>query len=166
MATMARRLYLVLILLLLVACSVPEEERDYLTVSEVWQRAEWLDGKQVRVRGEPEFQIAVTLAACLPPSCDCNRSRGDLALREGEQRIAISELSLLCQGDECTMECRPFNPRSAEEFEFVGTLRAKGEPNPARLTLEDLDLGSSFQRIGETWVSIETGSFSFEWGEQ
>ena len=54
------------------------------------------------------------------------------------------------------MTCSPFDPRTAKEFEFVGTLSVVD----SHLTLGNLDLQASRQRIDEVWTPIETGQFT------
>jgi len=149
-------------------CALPGLKPDYLTVPEVWQDAESLDGKQVRVRGYGFFEFVQSLVLCEPARCDCNESNGTLVLVEEEiqpghynkindlAQIYISGKSLNCRGDECTMECSPFDPTAADEFEFVGTLRSKF----GNLYLEDLDLMASRQRVNDNWLPIETGKYS------
>jgi hypothetical protein len=107
-------------------CAMPGVKPDYLTVPEVWQDAESLNGKQVRVRGYGFFEFVQSLVLCEPARCDCNESNGTLVLVEEEiqpghynkindlAQIYISGKSLNCRGDECTMQCSPFDPTAAQ----------------------------------------------------
>jgi photosystem II stability/assembly factor-like uncharacterized protein len=158
---------LLLAILLASACGAGGK-RSYLTVPEVSQRAESLDGTLIRVRGYGYLSMMMTAVLCDPPRCDCNQSSGWLELY-GEQpdpdhlgrlfdlpTIRIAESSLQCAGDECSMECSPFDPGLARQFEFAGRLRI----NHGNLVLEDLDLAASRQLIDVNWVPFETGKFS------
>ena len=154
-----------------------KEKRSYLTVSEALQRAESLDGKQVRVRGYGFFIINTTLLICPPERCDCNRTSGVLVLLEEElypedyhrlddlASISISESSLKCQGNDCFVDCTPFDPITAKEFEFKGVLKIDHTSDPNRLILENLHLEASRQLIDDEWIPIETGRFTVELGK-
>lgn len=108
-------------------------EPAYLTVAGAWANAEALNGRRVVVRGWASFVPWQTLATCRPPVCACNRSEGQLTLLEhrplsgggfvSPQRIFVSGLD--CRGDECSLTCTPFDPRTAPAFELVGTLRVE-----------------------------------------
>ncbi len=155
-----------------------EEKRGYLTVSEALQHAESLDGKQVRVRGYGFFIINTTLLICPPGRCDCNQTSGVLVLLEEElypedyhrlddlASIYISESSLKCQGNDCSVDCTPFDPSTAKEFEFEGVLKIDHTSDPNRLILQNLDLEASRQLIGDEWIPIETGRFTVELGKK
>jgi photosystem II stability/assembly factor-like uncharacterized protein len=157
-----------LITLFSAGCAMPGLKPDHFTVPEVWQDAGSLNGKEVRVRGYGFFEVVQSLVLCDPERCDCNESNGTLVLVEEEiqpghsnkindlAQIYVSGKSLDCRGDECTMECSPFNPTAADEFEFVGTLTSEY----GNLYLEDLDLMASRQRVNNDWIPIETGKFS------
>jgi photosystem II stability/assembly factor-like uncharacterized protein len=149
-------------------CTALGGMRSYLTVTEVSQRARSLIGKQVRVRGYAYLWVSMTAVLCVPSRCDCNESLGSLDLYAEQPdpahlnrlfdlaHIRDAETSLKCQGDECSMECSPFDPGLARQFEFVGTLRS----NYDNLILEDLDLDASRQWIDEKWFPIKTGQFA------
>ena len=151
-----------------VGCDPPGEKESYLTVTKASRRAKSLDGETVRVRGYGHFLLEQTLVLCEPARCDCNERWGRLVLLDEEfkpadssrffslPRVSISESDLRCSGDECSMTCSPFDPRTAKEFEFVGTLSVVD----SHLTLENLDLQASRQRIDEVWTPIETGQFT------
>jgi photosystem II stability/assembly factor-like uncharacterized protein len=150
------------------SCTSAGEKHSYLTVDEVWQKADSLNGKQVQVRGYPFFQKTQTLVLCEPQRCNCNESQGELILVGEELQpenfgkildlptISIASSSLKCKGDECTMKCTPFDPTVAREFELVGTLKMEHDD----LFLDDLDLAASRQRIDQEWLPIETGTFT------
>lgn len=153
-------------------CSLTSEKRAYLTVPEVWADVQSLEGTQVRVRGYTFFSVMQSLVLCEPSRCDCNESLGSLILIEAAPppdnlnkiadmaRISISSTSLLCGGDECSMNCSPFDPTASREFELVGSLKVEYD-NPI---LTDLDLQASRQRVGDAWVAIPTGILPFRCG--
>jgi photosystem II stability/assembly factor-like uncharacterized protein len=158
----------VLLAVWLAAACGAGEKRSYLTVQQVSQQAESLAGRQIRLRGYGYFSVSMTAMLCVPSRCDCNQSSGWLELY-GEQpdpehlsrlydlaNIRIAETSLKCAGDECSMECSPFDPGLARQFEFAGRLRI----DYGNLILEDLDLAASRQLINGSWFPIETGKFS------
>jgi hypothetical protein len=60
--------------------SSSDPERGYLTVAEVWERADELDGTQVTVRGFGFLEPDMTHIGCSPPTCDCNWGSGYLRL--------------------------------------------------------------------------------------
>ena len=171
----ARKTLLVLILsttALVVGRATPGEKRSYLTVPEARRHAKLLNGQQVRVRGYAEFTIYKTQLLCKPARCDCNQAWGELFLFEKDPKdpqsffdlasISISRAELKCEGNDCSMDCIPFDPCTAKEFEFVGTLRIDHEFYFNGLVLENLDLESSRQLIDKKWVPIETGRFTIE----
>jgi hypothetical protein len=91
-------------------------------------------------------------------SVDLNRKRASLP------HVNVSEDSLQCEGDDCDLTCKPFDPEAAPAFEFVGTLRVDIQPDGMqRLFLDAIDLSVSRQLVGKEWRSIPetTGSYHF-----
>ena len=172
---------LILIGLSLVGCSTGQ---DCLTVSEVWQNAESLDGERICVRGQADLRLLpyhpMMVGGCVPDQdfLDSNPIVGRLDLYDGEpssstQRLTISNSDIECEGDVCRLECRPFaptcegmfcgpeGPLNIEAFEFVGTLKVVGQPDSVELILEDLDLESSRRLADGEWGPIPTGVFTY-----
>jgi hypothetical protein len=98
---------------------------------------------------------------------------GKLALVDADspdpkQRLFISESSLHCEGNLCSVVCEPFAPSdtwgrigAVEVFEFVGVLRVDTRGSTVVLILEEIDLQAS-RRMGDgEWGPIPTGSFTY-----
>jgi hypothetical protein len=141
-----------------------------LSVYEVWQWAEELDGQVIHVQGKADFMIMMTAVLCCPPKCDCNMTDGSLRLvSENPTRVnidcAIVDLIEIdipdCQGDECSLTCAPFYPGEIEAFEFTGQLDVfylRGHPCSLKLT--HVDLPASKQWVNGVWEPIPTGTFT------
>lgn len=119
---------------------------EYITITQAMTEPSKYLNEQIRVRGWTDFVVEQTLLECDPPSCDCNLSSGRLYL--SDERVESSEIlssssnrllisGVDCDGDECGLTCKPFDPRSDKAYEFVGTL--KSEP----LRLDEIDFNSS-----------------------
>jgi hypothetical protein len=146
-----------------------------LSVYEVWQRAEELEGQVIRVRGKAEFSIMQSLVLCCPPRCDCNVTDGWLELvSENPTRVNI-DCSVVdsieietpaCAGNECSLTCTPFYPGEIEAFEFTGQLSVfylRG--HVCDLQLINVDLSASQQFVNGAWEPIPTGTFTIPLGQ-
>ena len=150
-----------------------------LTVAEVVQNAERLDGKIIRVRAlaylwsDPTQPEMLLTGGCIPRTDPSYRQipvKGWLTLYDAidpddmagygvphdETGIKISEDNFRCEGDYCKMTCSAFEVVSERMYEFVGRLRV--EEN-SKLILEDLDLDRSSQLVEREWVPIQRGDF-------
>jgi hypothetical protein len=161
----------------LVSCSGQKP----LTVLEVIQNAETLNGKTIRVRGQAYLWIEPSLAemwnygGCVPNS-DASASSeenvvGWLTLYDkidpndlknygaphDNIDIKISEDNFHCKGNYCGMTCLSFEVKSQQTYEFIGTLRLDGE---SELILENIDLGASRQLMNGEWIPTLPGEFS------
>ncbi len=126
-------------------------QNDYLTVQEVMENRYSLNGKNVTIRGNINIlYIMQTLLLCIPDTCHCN----DTYVEYSFDGIEIDELS--CSGDQCAIQCSPFNPQTGDVYIFVGTLLVRGE----RIILRDIDFEASRQLIEGRWVPIPTGAFN------
>jgi hypothetical protein len=170
-------LVLALLVLLLAGCA---GRNRWLTVSDVWQNADSLDGKRIRVRGEADLNF-IPRHPMQTGGCSLDRDFvksthivAKLALVDGDspdpdQRILISDSSLQCEGNVCGIVCRPFAPSDtwgrvnpdAEVFEFVGVLRVDTREGQRVLILEEIDLQASRRMAEDEWGPIPTGSFSY-----
>lgn len=155
-----------------------------LTVSEVWEKAQELDGKQIRVRGRAYVYTEpyIGFIGCPPPGTIENDvvvgkmfllPENDTAKRSSG--IAISESSLRCEGSHCGISCTPFDPGNMGYcvalrgysippliiYEMVGTLCVSQADGETRLILEDIKLSESRRLIGETWESIPMGTIDY-----
>lgn len=149
----------------------------YLTVSEVWDRRNELKRQRITVRGYSNFIYQVTLQLCVPKRCDCNQSRAtqtwlvDKDTFEESKRTKTNptntkyiEIGILdCRGDECSMACKPFNPKTDDELEFTGILHIKQEGTPYPiLSLDNVQLEVARQNINGVWQPIPTGVFQIQ----
>lgn len=154
--------------------SPTETSNQALSVFEVWQRAEELEGQVIRVQGKADFMMSTTLVLCCPPSCDCNETSGLLRLvSENPTRVnidcAIVDLIEIdtpdCRGDECSLTCTPFYPGEVEAFEFTGQLKVfYVRDHPCGLQLIHVDLTASQQFVDGAWGPIPTGTFTIPGG--
>jgi hypothetical protein len=94
----------------------------------------------------------------------------DLDSQDPENAILISGSDLQCEGDVCSVVCKPFAPsaqaiwggtETIEAFEFVGTLRVRPQGNIVRLILDDIDLEASRRLADGKWGVIPTGEFTY-----
>ncbi|MBI4701841.1 MAG: hypothetical protein HY744_11935 [Deltaproteobacteria bacterium] len=142
-----------------------EPDFGFLTVDEVWQQAEGIEGQQIRVRGWRMTSIIITRMGCEPMRCDCNYGEGGLGLASKpvsvpgpEQVIGISDVE--CSRDECSVRCSPFDPYTAAAFEMVGALRlsrnVQGEVSG--MALDDIDLAASSELAGGTDLATMSAS--------
>jgi hypothetical protein len=88
-----------------------------------------------------------------------------------ESALWISESSLRCEGDVCSVVCTPFAPsaqaiwggtETIDAFEFVGTLRVRRLENGVELILDDVNLGESRRRSDGQWEPIPTGESRYD----
>jgi len=160
--------WIYLFLFVLTACAPVKA----LTVSEVWQNAQALEGKPIRVRGQAVFSTVPYqgLTGCVPGGG--GEIKGELALYDEDApdplyyggneplaRLEISTDSLNCQGNTCQMTCTPFDPHAAKAFEFKGTLHKETRLGKIVLILSELDLDKSFQISGAAQKPMPTGTF-------
>ena len=136
-SNMLRAIMLVLVALLLTGCGGGKE---CLTVSEVWQNADSLEGKRVCVRGQADFRLLphhpMQVGGCIPETegVDLPRIVGELALLDqdpngSEQRLSISEADLQCEGNVCSVVCRPFAPSAQATWGGTETITLRGTVN-------------------------------------
>lgn len=172
---MRLQLIATLVILLTAACG----GQKTLTVAEVVQKADSLEGQTVHVRGvaylwvNPSQAEMWMVGGCMPttdPSYGQGVVRGWLALYDSidsndlaqygvpyeEAVLKISESSFHCGGDYCKMTCSSFQAVSQRTYEFTGTLRRE---EGAGLVLEDIDLAQSSQLVDGTSVPITVGDF-------
>ena len=170
-------LILGLLVLSLAGCN---EDDEFLTVSEVWQDATALDGKRIRVRGPGRLQYEpvhpMRVGGCSPvPSANPPIKARAVIFEEPldynpKHELFISESSLKCEGNTCSMTCTPFDPPqdlhgyvnpSITNYEFVGTLRVDSQGSEEVLILDDIDIEASRQLVDEKWEPIPAGEFSW-----
>ena len=157
--------------------------QEPLTVTQVWQDAKSLEGKRIRVRGQADFQLIpyhpLQIGGCIVTAEGEQRPRiiGELRLHDQDSHdpknaILISESSLQCEGDVCSVGCKPFAPsahatwggaETVEAFEFVGTLRVRHQGNEVVLILDNIDLDQSRRLADGKWgaIPIEEITYAF-----
>jgi hypothetical protein len=170
---------LILVVFALAACNDP------LTVAQVWERAEELEGQRIRVRGKPYLTFEPHHPMQVG-GCSLDRELVDRSHIVGTQHLldeeapdfdrllSISPSTLQCEGNLCNLECRPFEPvcgpgagcwelvsSPVQAFQFVGTLRINRQMDGTELVLENVDLGASQRLIDGTWSPIPTGVFRY-----
>jgi hypothetical protein len=172
-----RSTILLLMLLFLTACG---SSRNPLTVSEVIQNAEVLDGKTVRVLGMAYLWTDPTQAAMwmfggcavYPEGTEVRQGfvKGWMTLYDSlepedfsrtgapddKPGIRISKSDFYCEGDYCKITCSAFEVVSKRMYELVGVLRAG---QGSELILENIDLEQSSQLVDEKWIPLQTGDF-------
>lgn len=150
-----------------------------LTVTEVIQNAESLNGKTIHVRGFAYLWIDPSQAemwgsgGCIPKTDPSYRQGvvagwltlydsiyednwgGDDAPRDAIG-VKISESSFDCNGDYCRLTCSPFEVVAQRMYEFVGTLKVNEK---SEFILENIDLDRSRQLVEGKWLSIQNGDF-------
>jgi hypothetical protein len=172
------------LIVLIISIAGCGQTRYPLTVSEVWQNAALLDGRQIRVRGQGHLRFEpyhpLQVGGCSLDQELVNKSHivgiQDLLDEDSpdvEQRLSISRTSLHCEGNVCSLECKPFEPMcgrgvmcvggltAIEAFEFVGTLKVSDQQGELELILENIDLNKSKRFVDGEWSPIPTGVFSY-----
>jgi len=166
------------LLVLAVACG---NQKNVLTVSEVIQNANALDGKTVYVGGQaylwidPSREEMWMFGGCAPTPVPSEQGNvvGWLTLYDqidledlrlygaphDDIGIKISEASFHCNGNYCTMTCTPFEAVSQKTYEFVGILRVKEGPE---LILENINLDQSRQLVDGKWLPVSSGDFDLK----
>jgi len=164
----------VLLVLFIAACG---SEQQTLSVSEVIENANSLDGKPIRVRGqvflwiEPSPTAMWMFGGCAPAEPSRGNVIGWLTLYEhidpedlqyngaphNNVGIKIAQDSFDCGGNYCQLTCKGFEAVSGRMYEFFGTLRINAD---SELLLENIDLSLSRQLVDEEWVSITAGEFN------
>ncbi len=155
-------------ILLFVSClSLPgcASAPQTLTVPEVIEQAESLNGETVRVRGvayiwtDPSSSEMWNYGGCIPDSAGPPKwdvvvgwltlyeavDPADLgfygpALAYEKRGIRIADSSFHCDGSVCGLTCEPFTVQSRRTYEFTGILRMD---EAGELTLEGIDLEQS-----------------------
>ena len=141
------------------------------TVSEALTKRTELNGQRITVRGYSLFEYAQTLLLCQPRRCDCNQTYTRYLLLVDADTIAASQLGpinteqlivvdmLDCQGDECSLTCRPINPKTTNELELTG--RFHYDPTTSVYpTLDSVELDLAREKIGGVWQPVKTGTFT------
>ncbi|MDJ0752095.1 MAG: hypothetical protein QNJ45_01140 [Ardenticatenaceae bacterium] len=175
---MKTTLYFLPILLAVISFAGCNGRDQYLTPSEVWGNADSLAGERIRVRAlgvlryEPFHPLQV--GGCAPESFENPAITGRVILFEGSRDnpihpIVISESSLQCEGNTCSVTCSPFNPPPnlhgfvnavPDTYEFVGTLIVDSGGGNRVLILDEIDVEASRQLKDGVWEPLPAGEFT------
>lgn len=151
-----------------------------LTVAEVVENADRLDGKSIRVRGlaylwvDPSRAEMWMFGGCAVDPDGTLSKQGNvvgwLTLYDSEYPdnwggddaprnvtgVKVSESSFHCNGDYCKITCSPFEVTAQRMYEFAGTLRVNGVSD---FILENIDLDQSSQFVDGKWMPLSAGNF-------
>ncbi|PKO13231.1 MAG: hypothetical protein CVU39_20245 [Chloroflexi bacterium HGW-Chloroflexi-10] len=156
------------VLLLLAGCTTDK----VLTVSEVWEQADALEGTTILARGRMRLFTSPYqgLTGCVQGGGNALVGIAALYDEDAEDphyseeplnNILIAESDLRCVGNTCGMTCVPFDPKGGMIFELMGTLRVEREGGLKNVLLEDIQLEKSFRIIEEKREPIPTGKFEY-----
>jgi hypothetical protein len=161
------------IILLLGTIAILSQYRRVYTVSDALAKRIELNGRMITVRGYSLFFYELTTQLCQPQRCDCNQSSSShFVLVDGDTfaarqqgpintELLIEVYMLDCQGDECSMTCRPIKPETTNELELTGLFHY--DPTISIYAkLDSVELDSTREKIGEEWLPITTGSFTIQ----
>ncbi|MEM7028885.1 MAG: hypothetical protein AAF629_04785 [Chloroflexota bacterium] len=128
--------YKFIIIVVIFACSVfggwPLLNRwlypvSYLTVDEIWDNPEPLQGKRIIVRGWGLLQVTNpgTQNECYPNLCQCvlNETKFYLTANSSVEKIQIQGVE--CMGDACPRMCIGRETIAPQAYELVGTLQVR-----------------------------------------
>jgi len=159
--------------LLLGVIVILNQNRRVYTVPEALAKRTELNGQRITVRGYSLLEYALTEQLCQPRRCDCNESgSGYLVLVDADtfaanQQGSIStdlliEVHMLdCEGDECSMTCRPINPRTTNELELTGLFHYDPTTSLSS-SLDSVELDLAREKIDGVWQPVKTGAFTIQ----
>lgn len=158
------RFFAIFLFIFVTGCS----KQKPMTVVQVIQDAESLDGQVIHVRGvavlqtNPSREEMLVRGGCVPGSTE-GQVTGWLTLYDPSTQnpnkfgsgtgIKIAESSFHCEGNYCKITCSPLKVTTHEMYEFAGTFRVIGD---AEFLLEDIDAEQSRQFVGGEWVAISS----------
>ena len=165
-----------IVLLLGVIVILNQNGRVY-TVSEALAKRTELNGQRITVKGYSLIVYELTTQLCEPQRCDCNQSGSRYfvlvdadtfaANQQGpiNTEILIEVYMLDCEGDECSMTCRPINPRTTNELELTGLFHY--DPTLSHSSsLDSVGLDSAREKIDDVWQPVKTGTFTIQLQQQ
>ena len=161
------------IVLLLGMIVILNQNGRVYTVSEALARRTELNGQRITVRGYSLLVYELTLQLCQPQRCDCNQSGSRYfvlvdadtfaANQQGpiNTELLIEVHMLDCEGDECSMTCRPINPRTTNELELTGLFHY--DPTMSHSSsLDSIELDLAREKIDGVWQPIASGAFTIQ----
>jgi len=163
----------VVMILLLGTIAILSQYRCVYTVSEALAKRMELNRQQITVRGYSLLVYELTTQLCEPQRCDCNQSgSGYFVLVDADTfaasqqgpintELLIEVYMLDCEGDECSMACRPINPRTTNELELTGLFHY--DPTASvHAKLDSVELDSAREKIDGVWQPVKTGTFTIQ----
>ena len=161
------------IVLLLGVIVMLNQSRRVYTVSQALARRTELNGQRITVRGYSLLVYELTTQLCEPQRCDCNWSGSRYfvlvdadtfaANQQGpiNTELLIEVHMLDCEGDECSMTCRPINPRTTNELELTGLLHY--DPTMSNSSsLDSIELDLAREKIDGVWQPVTAGTFTIQ----
>ena len=150
-----------------------------LSLDEVWQNADTLEGQHIRIQANARLFYdsyhPMQIGGCsLDPNGNSpvearamlvNESPNDLS-----QRILIDDASFLCTGNTCQINCTPFEPPpdlwgttdpELPLFEFAGVLTRAPEGSETSLIFAEIDVSASRRLRDGRWQPLSSGEFSY-----
>lgn len=159
------------LILLLGTIVIWSQHRRVYTVSEALAKRTELNGQRITVRGYSLIVYELTTQLCEPRRCDCNQSGSryfvlvddrTFAARQqgpGNTQLLMEVHMLDCQGDECSMTCRPINAKTPNELELTGVFHY--DPTiSSSAKLDSVEQDRAREKIDGVWQPITTGAFT------
>jgi len=159
------------LILLLGTITLLSQNRRVYTVSEALARRTELDGQRITVRGYSLIVYELTTQLCEPRRCDCNQSGSRYfvlvdadtfaARQQGpvNTEVLIEVYMLDCEGDECSMTCRPINPKTTNELELTGIFHYDPTTSSSA-KLDSVELDAAREKTEGVWRPIPTRAFT------
>ena len=159
--------------LLLGVIVILNQNRRVYTVSEALAKRTELNGQRITVRGYSLLVYELTTQLCQPQRCDCNQSGSRYFILVDADTFAANQQGLVntellievhmlnCEGDECSMTCRPINPKTTNELELTGLFHY--DPTLSHSSsLDSVELDSAREKIDGVWQPVKTGTFTIQ----
>ena len=159
--------------LLLGTIAILSQNRRVYTVSEALAKRTELNGQRITVRGYSLLVYELTTQLCQPQRCDCNQSGSRYfilvdadtfaANQQGPitTELLIEVYMLDCEGDECSMTCRPINPKTTNELELTGLFHY--DPTMSHSSsLDSVELDLAREKIDGVWQPVTAGTFTIQ----
>ena len=139
---------------------------EFLTVTDVWKNPQQYAQQVVRLRGTVNYALFMNQLECCPKACNCYDVSYKLNLVSDPPTHNnpfspvdhISIIDLNCSGNECSLNCSPFQPGAAKVYEFVGrvVITEQRDNIPISIGLTDIDYSLSRQLEDNVWKPIKT----------
>jgi len=143
-----------------------------VTVAELFRNPEVVDGTQVCVRGEMNFDnIHMTLLGCEPAYCGCNATWRESYLTNENvtwthKTQFVLLYQLICRGNECTMVCSSFCPIEDMVYELTGDLSFRDDDLYPSFIMDRIDFHAARQLQDGEWLPVPLGSCAIEFAQE